>query len=171
MKRFLLFDSGCSLCTKLAQSIEKETNNWLQVRSLRDLEMKVLMDKIKPGWEWEPTLIEIDDAKHVEIYTGLKMQTKFIMGLGLRRTIQIAKLVQQSSVAMPTVDTGRRNFIKQGTLGFASLALLFTPSLNLSDFLGKQKNIKTRIFDDDQNIRKQHMQLLRVGLRSSICTL
>lgn len=32
MKRYLLFDSGCSLCTQLARDIEFESDGWLEAK-------------------------------------------------------------------------------------------------------------------------------------------
>ncbi len=48
--RYLLFDSGCACCTKLAQDIERETGGWVRARSLRDAEMHVLLNCARPGW-------------------------------------------------------------------------------------------------------------------------
>lgn len=58
MDRFLLFDSGCSLCSALASEIERETDGWLTARSLRDQEVQAWLDRAQPGWHWEPTLLE-----------------------------------------------------------------------------------------------------------------
>lgn len=38
MERFLLFDSGCAVCSELAREIEHESGGWMMVRSLRDLD-------------------------------------------------------------------------------------------------------------------------------------
>jgi hypothetical protein len=57
--RYLLFDSGCSTCTEIAQAVEKETEGWMTVRSLREASVQKTLDKARPGWSWEPTFLEI----------------------------------------------------------------------------------------------------------------
>lgn len=98
MQRYLLFDSGCSICTDIAASIEEESNGWLEARSLRDPAMKVLLDRAKPSWQWEPALLEVDQEA-IRIFTGLKLRMKIAVGLGLRRSWRIALLVQQANLS------------------------------------------------------------------------
>ena len=50
MERYLLFDSGCTLCTGLAHDIERESGGQLIARSLREAEIKALLDQTRPGW-------------------------------------------------------------------------------------------------------------------------
>jgi hypothetical protein len=71
MQRYLLFDSGCSVCTRLAEDIERASDGWLMARSLRDPEMKVLLDIARPGWRWEPTLLEVADGQPRIFLTGV----------------------------------------------------------------------------------------------------
>lgn len=49
MKRYLLFDSGCSLCSKLARNIERIAEGWLVAHSLNDRSMQALLKEAKPG--------------------------------------------------------------------------------------------------------------------------
>ncbi len=111
MERFLLFDSGCSLCTELAHAIENETDGRLKARSLREPEVKALLDRARPGWRWEPTLLEVEGDR-VRAFTGLTMRARLLTRLGLKRTWRIAKLVRQTDVPLISVGLGRRQFLK-----------------------------------------------------------
>lgn len=122
MERFLLFDSGCSLCTELAKAIERETDGRLKARSLREPEVKVLLDRAQPNWRWEPTLLEVD-GERVRAFTGLAMRTRLLMKLGLKRTWRIAKLAHQAGMPLMEFGIGRREFIKRGVALLAGLFL------------------------------------------------
>jgi len=50
IERWLLFDSGCSVCAALAWEVEALSGGRLQVRSLRDPEVQALLDRAHPGW-------------------------------------------------------------------------------------------------------------------------
>lgn len=115
MERYLLFDGGCTLCTGLAQDIERETNGWLTARSLRDPAMKALLDQERPGWKWEPTLVEVSD-KRVRVHTGIKMRSRLAIGLGPKRAVRVAQLVQQGLAPKVDVDQGRRALLKRGAM-------------------------------------------------------
>ncbi len=113
MERFLLFDSGCSLCSGLARDIERESGGRLVARSLREPEMKALLDRARPGWHWEPTLLEVE-VDRVRAFTGLAMRTQLVNGLGLRRAWRLAQLVQRAGVPVLDLQISRRHFFKHG---------------------------------------------------------
>jgi hypothetical protein len=126
MERFLLFDSGCSLCTELAHAIEHETDGRLEARSLRDPEVKTLLDRVRPGWRWEPTLLEVEGDR-ARASTGMAMRARLVMGLGLRRAWRTAQLVSRAGVPLVAVDLGRRRFLK--LLGGSALATVLASLL------------------------------------------
>jgi len=111
MKRYLLFDSGCSLCTEVARRVEEAAGGWLEAWSLRDPEMRALLDRAKPGWKWEPTLVEVD-RDEVRVYQGLGMRVRMVRGLGVRKSLAVAKEVQKASGLMVEVDWERRRLLK-----------------------------------------------------------
>lgn len=115
MKRYLLFDGGCTLCTGLARAIEQATDGWLTAKSLRDPEMQALLNRARPGWTWEPTLVEVH-GERVHSYTGIKMRARLAMGLGPRRALRVAQLVQQALSPKVAIDQGRRTFLQRGAL-------------------------------------------------------
>lgn len=96
-KRYLLFDSGCSECTEIAQAVEQETEGWLTARSLHDPEVQELLSKARPDWTWEPTLLEVIGDKAI-VSTGLNMKTRMLIGLGLRKAARVSKIARRGSV-------------------------------------------------------------------------
>lgn len=108
VERYLLFDSGCGRCTKLAYEIEQESEGWLAARSLRDPAIRVLLEQARPDWRWQPTLLEIENGK-VRVATGIALTAKIVKGLGVRRAMRVAKLVQQATPELNRAsDDGRR---------------------------------------------------------------
>ena len=94
MERYLLFDASCLTCSALARSIESETQGWLIARSLHESEMQQLLTQAKPGWKWEPTILEVEE-NHVQVFTGVSLRLKLVAGLGLQKAWHIAQLVYQ----------------------------------------------------------------------------
>ena len=128
MERPVLFDGGCTLCTGLALDIERATHGWLTARSLRDPAMTALLDQARPGWRWEPTLVEVN-GERVRVVTGIKMRSRLVVGLGPKRAVRVAQLVQQALAPKPEVDQGRRTLLKRGAM-LAGL-LVVGPKLSL----------------------------------------
>lgn len=50
MMRYLLFDSGCTACTRVALQVEQIANGWIRVRSLSDPAMQTLLTRGSPKW-------------------------------------------------------------------------------------------------------------------------
>jgi hypothetical protein len=97
MERFLLFDSDCGTCRRIAESIEPETKGWLIVRSLHDTEMQSRLRDANPNWGWKPALLEIEDEK-AKAYNGIAMGIRFLWGLGIIRTWRIARHLHREGV-------------------------------------------------------------------------
>ncbi|MGP4079175.1 hypothetical protein ACTWQL_04610 [Pseudalkalibacillus sp. R45] len=138
VKRYLLFDSNCSVCINLATSIEKESNGWLTIRSLHNPEMKELLNQAKPDWEFEPTILEVHDNKPPIVYTGMQLKTYILKGLGIRKSLRISRTIRDAGVPWftqksptPLEYQGRRSFVKKGGifLGGVLLSPLLTSVL------------------------------------------
>lgn len=126
MERYLLFDSGCSRCTKIAHAIEQEVDGPFTVRSLWDPHIQELLNQANPDWQWQPTLLEVSDDK-VRAHSGLPMGIRLVMKLGPRQALRLVKLVHRFSVSRAGVgpaDPGRRHFLRRSGSAFAALALL-----------------------------------------------
>ena len=51
MRHILLFDSGCSTCSRLAKEIGQATNDLLETRSLNDAQIQKLLDEAEAGFQ------------------------------------------------------------------------------------------------------------------------
>ena len=80
-KQWLLYDGGCAACIALAQEVEALSGGRLGVRSLREPEVRALLDRARPGWRWEPMLVEIE-GERVRVFTGLAMRWRLVQILG-----------------------------------------------------------------------------------------
>lgn len=130
MERYLLFDSGCSTCTKIAHAIEAETDGWLTAHHLGDPEVQALLKRARPDYSWEPTLLEVD-GEQVRAFTGLAMRVRLIVGLGPQRAWRVARLVRRAGVPATGVDLGRRELLQRGGALLASLTLFWLPNSGL----------------------------------------
>lgn len=137
MNRYLLFDSGCSLCTEIARRVEEASNGWLEARSLRDPEMQSLLDRAKPDWRWEPTLVEVN-GDNVHVYQGLKMRLHFLRILGIRRTLLLMKAMYGYDRRWKGVDYQRREFVR-------NIAVM----LGVSAFLPQNKFLSSLTYTGD----------------------
>lgn len=88
--------------------------------------MQSLLDRGRPGWTSEPTLLEVQDEQ-VRVYTGFRMRAQLVHVLGPNRAVRVAQLVQQALSPQATVDQGRRNILKRG--GVLLIGALFGPKI------------------------------------------
>jgi len=100
-QRYLLFNASCFACTGLARTIERESNGWLTTGGLQNPAMQALLTRARPEWRWEPTLVEIR-GERVRAFTGLRLRTKLLTGLGPRRAARVAQLVLRTSTPAST---------------------------------------------------------------------
>jgi len=120
--RWLLYDSGCSVCAALAQEVEARSGGQLRVRSLREPEVQAPLDRARPGWQWEPMLVEIE-GERVRVSAGLAMRARLVQVLGPVRALRVAQAVARMGGPVLGVDWGRRRLLQQGG-ALAALALL-----------------------------------------------
>ena len=134
MKRHLLFDSGCSLCSKLAEAIEQEAGGKLTARSLRDPAVRALLDKERPGWKWEPMLVEEDD-ENVRVYAGGAMSRRLLVVLGPRRAWRIMEAITEARIpeSISPQDAGRRNLLRVVGATAVSAVALMIPGVSQAD--------------------------------------
>lgn len=124
MPRYLLFDSTCEQCTKLAQAIGHETNGWLTTRSLSDCGIQKLLHRTNPAWRWRPTLLEVE-GEQLRAFTGFGMGWRLVTGLGPRQAWRVAKLAWESgalsSALNQTSHRSRRRFLQTTAVAAASI--------------------------------------------------
>ncbi|MGQ9513048.1 hypothetical protein [Thermodesulfitimonas sp.] len=130
MERYLLFDAKCPVCNRLARTIEKEARGRVKVRSLYDREMQAVLNQVRPGWRWEPLLLEIKEER-VRVYSGLSMRLRMAIVLGWRRTYRVVQILREAGVGITGVSIERRWFLKQAGLWALGLTLSGLASLGL----------------------------------------
>lgn len=123
MHRYLLFDSDCAACTEVAQSIEQIVGGWITPCSLRHPAMIRLLNKARPNWRWEPTLLETE-GDEIHAFTGISLATKVALGVGLPRAFRILRVVAGATrPKTEATDLSRRAFLGQGVAFLAWLAM------------------------------------------------
>ncbi len=136
LKRYLLFDASCNLCTQTAHAIEQETSGFLAARSLRDPEMQSLLDEFRPNRTWEPTLIEIY-GQRTRIYTGAGMRTRLLFELGPRKAFCVARLATQFKRPIKSASATSRRHLLGRTLAAAGGLALATVGLQPGNVLAQ----------------------------------
>jgi methylamine dehydrogenase accessory protein MauD len=99
MQRFILYDSGCAQCDDLAAKIEKESGGALVGMSLYAREAKQWLDRARPGWKFEPTLLEVD-GDTAQAFTGMGMRAHMLTFLNPVQLLKIARVVHQAGVPL-----------------------------------------------------------------------
>lgn len=121
MRRYLLFDSGCSMCSSIADEIKTSAHGWLDVRSLRDPGMQEILNKADPDWKWRPTLLLIEEDR-VRVVQGAALLSRIAIGIGPRQAMRIASLVGEQSMPAQASSPARRMFLVSAAAGVATLA-------------------------------------------------
>jgi hypothetical protein len=91
--RYLVFDFCCSTSAEIAAVVE-EAGGRLSVCSLNDPQAQRSLSEVRPGWKWEPTLLEVAGERTLA-FTGLSMKTRMLMWLGPWRTARVARIVRR----------------------------------------------------------------------------
>lgn len=120
MRRYLLFDSGCSVCSELARNVEYQSKGRLSAQSLGDLKVQEWLEQAKPGWQWEPTLLELEERR-ARAFTGVSLRVQLLRVLGLRRSWQVARLVARIHRAPVSGGMTRKGFFKQAGAALAGV--------------------------------------------------
>lgn len=127
MKRYLLFDSGCTTCSKIANRIEGVVEGHVEIRSLHDRSMQDLLKTADMDWQWRPTLLEVKNEQ-VKIYQGIFLRLKLVSVLGLTKAISVFKLLVNDKKYIRESDDEptnkeRREFLRFTSTSLAGLAL------------------------------------------------
>jgi methylamine dehydrogenase accessory protein MauD len=99
VEHYILFDSGCAQCSDVAADIEKASDRKLRGKSLYAPEAKQWLDRARPGWKFEPTLVELD-GEHVRAFTGMAMRTHLLTFLNPLQLLKVARVVQKAGVPL-----------------------------------------------------------------------
>ncbi len=99
VERYILFDSGCAQCSDVAAEIEKASDHKLRGKSLYAPEAKAWLDRARPGWRFEPTLVELD-GERARAFTGMAMRTHLLTFLNPLQLLKVARAVQKAGIPL-----------------------------------------------------------------------
>lgn len=93
--------------------------------------MQELLSRIRPGWKWEPTLLEVDEQGNAgRAFTGSRLSAHLVRELGLRQAARLLRVVRKSlrSATLPAAadDRGgvsRRQVLRWTGGGLGAIAL------------------------------------------------
>jgi hypothetical protein len=111
MKRILVFDSECSLCTGVARKVCNETGELIQdVWSLKDVRTQEILSAAGFAGLARPALIEITSEK-TTVFAGPRFGWRMFRILGPQRALRLAKVIagDLAAAALPAeVDANRQ---------------------------------------------------------------
>lgn len=96
---YLLFDASCSLCSDLADQVERASGSKLLTKSLYAPDALEMLKKARPDHKFEPTLLKVQDDK-VRAFTGMKMRAEMVTFLNPVQLLKIARIVQKAGVPL-----------------------------------------------------------------------
>lgn len=127
------FDAGCTACSDLAQRIENQAGDKLEVRSLRDTQVEHWRRQaLGEDTVWAPTLIEVQSGE-VKAWTGPKMCLNLSRFLGPIATWQVMQALVEAGkerkrlkqTSMTTSGMSRSEFLLKGATGVGGAAVGF----------------------------------------------
>lgn len=125
--RYLLYDSGCGACTRIAETVEREGKGLVTARSLRDPEIQALLQGAA-NWRWEPMLLEASD-RSIRVWRGLGIGLRLSIMVGPRRAFRIARIAMRERTRLTGVSSERRRFLSLTAKTAAFLATGFASML------------------------------------------
>lgn len=134
-RRFVLaIDAACSMCQRIGRAVADAGGSRLEVRNLRDVEVRHMRDEALPGGaEWAPTLIRVSGSQYTA-WTGFRLVAPLVWRLGMRRTVRLLVALGELNGRVHAVgDTNisragmlsRKRFISAALVGaFAGISIL-----------------------------------------------
>lgn len=89
MQKYLLYDSGCSTCSHLADMVHEAVGDTLALLSLRTPEAKSLLDEALPnGWRYAPYVVTVD-GDSVRARTGVTATMQLGLWMGPVKAMRV----------------------------------------------------------------------------------
>ncbi|MEZ4832102.1 MAG: hypothetical protein R2873_08895 [Caldilineaceae bacterium] len=118
MKRYLLYDGGCSKCSHVATTVRDAVGDSLDLLSLRTDEAKDLLDTAHPkGWRYAPYVVTVDD-KGVHAKTGILASMQLGLWMGPRKAMRVWQAVTQAFAPK------RRSFLQTSVASALAILML-----------------------------------------------
>lgn len=106
------FDAGCLKCSQLARRIQEQVNGKLEIRSLRDSQVREWREKALGGdAPWAPTLIEVKGSE-VRAWSGWRMGLALGRLLGPTATWRVMQTLGEAGTSLraastPSIEAGK----------------------------------------------------------------
>jgi hypothetical protein len=119
VERYLVFDAGCSVCSRLAQTVQEAVGDQLEAINIREDKARTLLATAFPdGWAHAPYLVTVHHGT-VQAQTGLSGAVRLALLMGPRKAWHVWRLARQSGAVLPTAPVGplnpaRRQLLKLG---------------------------------------------------------
>lgn len=98
VRLILGFDPGCATCSDLAERLESQVGDRLELRRLRERPVAQWREQALGGNPvWAPTLIEVS-ADGVRAWTGLRMAVQLSKALGLSATLRLVRTLGEAAI-------------------------------------------------------------------------
>lgn len=108
MQKYLLYDSGCSTCSHLADVVHGAVGDSLKLLSLRTPKAKGLLDEAFPnGWRFAPYVMTVDGG-NVRASTGIRATMQLGLWMGPVNAMRVWRAMTQEFTPK------RRHFLKGG---------------------------------------------------------
>lgn len=131
MERYLVYDSGCSVCAGLADAAREAAGGRLEAISIRGDLATDLLDRAYPdGWAFAPYLVAVDGDR-VRAWTGVASALRLARLVGPLAARRIWSAARRSGVYLPpgakhSTEGGptRRGFLKLAASTMGALAVV-----------------------------------------------
>lgn len=123
MERYLVFDAGCSVCSRLARQVQSVVGEQITIVSIHDDAAKTLLDRAYPrGWDHAPYLVFASD-EDVQGWRGIHAALRLGLLIGPRSAWQVCQLMhhegthtQLAHKLLPPSSPSRRRLLKLGAV-------------------------------------------------------
>lgn len=134
MERYLVFDSGCAVCTQLAETVQSAADGKLEVISIHDTKAKTLLNQAHPGgWDPAPYLVFVGRGG-ARAWTGPTAAVRLAVLAGPRGAWRIWIAARRQGIYLPpdpkaaaSGGVSRRRFLQLSvgaTTALAAVGLL-----------------------------------------------
>ena len=119
MSYYLIFDSNCSICNRMAETIQRAIGSKILAISIHDAQAQALLDHAYPnGWKYAPYLVEVNGSK-VSASTGFPATVRLGLLLGPHKAWHVWRVARNLRItifpeveALATHISSRRRFLK-----------------------------------------------------------
>ncbi len=131
IERYLIFDSGCALCSQLAATVREATADRVQPLSIHDARAQTLLNQARPaGWDPAPYLVIVAGGR-ARAWTGTASAARLAALAGPRGAWRIWAAARRQGIYLPPGPTqatvgslSRRSFLRLTAGATAALAAI-----------------------------------------------